>query len=75
MIVTPILFFFVAVVKKNPVSAPEKRQQLRHDERNHILTEIHNLIRVEETSKVDAVSNIENTPHDSRRMFQAIKDI
>ena len=57
----------------NSVNDLEKRQQLRH-ERNRILTEIHDLIRVEETNKV-LLANIEYTPHDSRRMFQAIKNI
>ena len=42
-------------MKMNSVNNLEKRQQLRH-ERNHILTEIHDLIRVEETNKVDAVT-------------------
>ena len=46
-------------MKMNSVNDLEKCQQLRH-ERNHILTEIHDLIRVEETNKVDAIlSNIE----------------
>ena len=62
-------------MKMKPVNDLEKRQHLRH-ERNHILTEIHDLIRVEEANKVDAVlANVKNKPHDSRRMFQAIKDI
>ena len=41
-------------MKTNTVNDLEKRQQLRH-ERNHIVTEIHDLIRVEETNKVDAI--------------------
>ena len=59
----------------NSINDLEKRQKLRQ-ERNQTLTEIHNLIRIDETDKVDALlKNIENTPHDSRTMFQAIKEI
>ena len=46
----------------NSVNDLEKRQQLKH-ERNRILTEIHDLIRVEKTNKV-LLANIEYTRHD-----------
>ena len=57
----------------NSTNNLEKRDQLRQ-ERNHILNEIHNLVRFEETNKIEKqLDNIENTPDDSRRVFQAIK--
>ena len=59
----------------NSTNSLTRRDQLRQ-ERNRLLTEIHNMIRLEETNKIERkLHNIENTPNDSRRMFQAIKTI
>jgi hypothetical protein len=60
---------------QNSTKNPEKRKELRK-KRNKILTQIHNLIIAENKNKIDQqVSNIENMPDDSRKMFQAIKNI
>ena len=57
----------------NSTNNLEKRDQFRQ-ERNRILNEIHNLVYFEENNNIEKqLDNIENTPDDSRRMFQAIK--
>ena len=60
---------------QNSNNNPEKRKELRK-KRNKILTQIHNLIIAENKNKIDQqLSNIENMPDDSRKMFQAVKNI
>ena len=45
-------------------------------ERNRILTKIHNQIRIDENNKINnAIRNIENVPDDSRKMYEAVKNI
>ena len=62
-------------IDMNSTNSLARRDQLRQ-ERKRLLTEIHNMIRLVETNKIERkLHNIENTPDDSRRMFQAIKTI
>ena len=60
---------------QNSTNNPEKRNELRK-KRNIILTQIHNLIIAENKNKIgQQLSNIEHMNDDSRKMFQAVKNI
>ena len=60
---------------QNSITDPIKQKELKI-ERNKILTKIHNLINSEETNKIEhQIAYIAEAPDDSRRMFEAVKNI
>ena len=59
----------------NSTTNPEKRKLLK-SERNQILTKMHNQIKIEESMKIEEkLVDIEKKPNDSRKMYEAVKNI
>ena len=59
----------------NSTDDPDKRKELR-TERNRLLTQIHNILKRQENSKIEsALKPLIEAPNDSRKMFEAVKYI
>ena len=60
---------------ENTISDHVKGKELK-TKRNKILSKIHSLIKTEETDKIEnQLLCVENAPDDSRRIFEAVKNI